>query len=399
MNISTATRSAARSPRDSEPRDEEPWVEVRGAPARGGALVLRLGAQARAVARAAGHGVDLARRGAVASRHHHRHPERRRGARAGAALRSARARVAEPRGVGRSELDPRRGRGRDHAAAAVSERAGRHRGRLDRAEQVPLPRRAAPLARGRDPAVPRRRAAGGLHHRRRHRESGARARLGSRVANPETDGSDDRTHYHDRPHEHVRAERRRHLGFAAGAADLADDDAGHGSGARPGRTGAASDGNEHRATMRQLFGTDGIRGKARLYPLDSATMYALGEALAHRLRGGPAILPAPRVLLGMDTRESGPEIARALSAGMAAGGAEAVLIGVIPTPGAAYLCRTTDAAAAISISASHNPFEDNGVKIFGHDGMKLPDAIEEQIEDELRALRREDVTIDGTPLP
>jgi phosphoglucosamine mutase len=146
--------------------------------------------------------------------------------------------------------------------------------------------------------------------------------------------------------------------------------------------------------MRELFGTDGIRGKARQYPLDSATMFALGEALAHRLRG----VAAPRILLGMDTRESGPEIARALSAGMAAGGAEAVLIGVVPTPAAAYLCRTTDAAAAISISASHNPFEDNGVKIFGHDGMKLPDAIEEQIEDELRALRRDEVTIPETPL-
>jgi phosphoglucosamine mutase len=99
----------------------------------------------------------------------------------------------------------------------------------------------------------------------------------------------------------------------------------------------------------------------------------------------------------MDTRESGPEIARALSAGIAAGGGEAVLVGVIPTPGIAYLCRMTDAAAAISISASHNPFEDNGVKIFGHDGMKLPDAIEEEIEDELRALRREDVVIPDVP--
>jgi phosphoglucosamine mutase len=76
-----------------------------------------------------------------------------------------------------------------------------------------------------------------------------------------------------------------------------------------------------------------------------------------------------------------------------------VLVGVIPTPGIAYLCRTTDAAAAISISASHNPFEDNGVKIFGHDGMKLPDSVEEQIEDELRALRREDVKIEGGPVP
>ena len=143
--------------------------------------------------------------------------------------------------------------------------------------------------------------------------------------------------------------------------------------------------------MRQLFGTDGIRAKAHQYPLDRATMFALGEALAHRVNGA-------KVLLGMDTRESGPEIARSLAAGLAKGGSEAVLVGVIPTPGIAYLCRTTDAAAAISISASHNPYEDNGVKIFGHDGMKLPDVVEEQIEDELGALRREDVTVPETPL-
>jgi len=143
--------------------------------------------------------------------------------------------------------------------------------------------------------------------------------------------------------------------------------------------------------MRLLFGTDGIRGKAHEYPLDPATMFALGEALAHRLNRG-------RVLLGMDTRESGDEIARALTAGIAHGGGEAVLIGVIPTPGVAYLCRTSDAAAGISISASHNPFHDNGVKIFGHDGMKIPDADEEQIEDELGALRREGPAEAGAPL-
>jgi phosphoglucosamine mutase len=142
--------------------------------------------------------------------------------------------------------------------------------------------------------------------------------------------------------------------------------------------------------MRELFGTDGIRGKARQFPLDAATMFAMGEALGHRLQNGGA---RPRVLLGMDTRESGPEIARALSAGLAAGGGEGLFIGVVPTPAVAYLCRTTDAAAGVSISASHNPFEDNGVKIFGHDGMKLPDSVEEQIEDELRALRRDDVTV------
>jgi phosphoglucosamine mutase len=147
--------------------------------------------------------------------------------------------------------------------------------------------------------------------------------------------------------------------------------------------------------MRVLFGTDGIRARARQYPLDEATMYALGEALAHRLKPSAA---TPRILLGMDTRESGPEIARSLAAGIAAGGGEAILVGVIPTPGIAYLCRTTDAVASISISASHNPFEDNGVKIFGHDGMKLPDAVEEEIEDELRALRREDVVVPQTPI-
>ena len=143
--------------------------------------------------------------------------------------------------------------------------------------------------------------------------------------------------------------------------------------------------------MRVLFGTDGIRAKAGAYPLDPATMFALGEALAHRVGGA-------RVLLGMDTRESGPEIARSLAAGLAKGGSEAVLVGVIPTPGIAYLCRTTDASAAISISASHNPFADNGVKIFGHDGMKVPDSVEEEIEDEMRALRRDEVDVPAIPL-
>ena len=142
--------------------------------------------------------------------------------------------------------------------------------------------------------------------------------------------------------------------------------------------------------MRVLFGTDGIRGRAREYPLDGPTMFALGESLAHRLRREGH---SGRVLMGVDTRESGSEIAQALSAGMTAGGGEAILIGVIPTPGTAYLCRMSDADAGLSISASHNPFEDNGVKIFGHDGMKLPDSLEEEIEDELRAIRRDEAII------
>ena len=106
--------------------------------------------------------------------------------------------------------------------------------------------------------------------------------------------------------------------------------------------------------MRSLFGTDGIRAKAHAYPLDPPTMYKLGIALVHRFKKA-------KILLGMDTRESGPEIAGALAAGIASEGGEPILVGVIPTPGVAYLCRTTDAVAAISISASHNPFEDNGV--------------------------------------
>jgi phosphoglucosamine mutase len=144
--------------------------------------------------------------------------------------------------------------------------------------------------------------------------------------------------------------------------------------------------------MRKLFGTDGIRGTANEFPLDSATVYALGEALAHRLKTGSA--SRPRILLGMDTRESGPAIASALIAGISDGGGEPTFIGVVPTPTVAYLCRMSDHAAGISISASHNPYQDNGVKVFGHDGMKLSDALEKEIEDELLALR-----VDGRTVP
>lgn len=142
--------------------------------------------------------------------------------------------------------------------------------------------------------------------------------------------------------------------------------------------------------MRKLFGTDGIRGKAHVYPLDVASMLALGESTAHRLRA--AGIP-PVVILGMDTRESGPEIALALREGIVRGGGTARFAGVIPTPGVAYLCRALDAGAGVSISASHNPWHDNGVKLFGHDGMKLSDEIELRIEEEMLAIRNE-----GEPL-
>lgn len=127
-------------------------------------------------------------------------------------------------------------------------------------------------------------------------------------------------------------------------------------------------------------------------------MFALGESLAHRFKGQGSAQPL--VLLGMDTRESGPQIARALMAGLRAGGGRGEMIGVVPTPAVAYLCRTTDHAnAAISISASHNPFEDNGVKVFGHDGMKLSDELEKSIEEEMMSIRAEHVVVGDEELP
>ena len=129
--------------------------------------------------------------------------------------------------------------------------------------------------------------------------------------------------------------------------------------------------------MKKLFGTDGIRGVAGEYPLDGATVYAVGLALAHHLG------QSPRVLLGMDTRESSESIAAMLTAGLAAGGATVESAGGITTPAVAYLARVHGFGAGVVISASHNPWRDNGIKLFGPDGYKLPDAVELGIEDEI----------------
>ena len=129
--------------------------------------------------------------------------------------------------------------------------------------------------------------------------------------------------------------------------------------------------------MKKLFGTDGIRSVAGKYPLDAPTVHAIGLALAHHLGS------SPRVLLGMDTRESGPAIAAQLTAGLTQGGATVESAGVITTPAIAHLTHTHGFAAGIVISASHNPWEDNGIKVFGSDGYKLPDATELAIEDEI----------------
>lgn len=142
--------------------------------------------------------------------------------------------------------------------------------------------------------------------------------------------------------------------------------------------------------MRKLFGTDGIRGVAGEAPLDAKTIDAVGLALAHQLKGSNG---APSVLLGMDTRESSEWIAGALIAGLVEGGARVESAGVITTPGVAYLARRHGFSAGVVISASHNPWQDNGIKVFGSDGYKLPDETELRIEEEI--FRR----LEGTRVP
>ena len=136
--------------------------------------------------------------------------------------------------------------------------------------------------------------------------------------------------------------------------------------------------------MKKLFGTDGIRGVAGQTPLDARTVYATGVAIARSLKGSGV---TPRVLLGMDTRESSEWIAGTLTAGLVEGGAMVESAGVLTTPAVAFLARAHKFSAGVVISASHNPWEDNGIKLFGPDGYKLPDTTEMAIEEEIfRAL-------------
>jgi phosphoglucosamine mutase len=132
--------------------------------------------------------------------------------------------------------------------------------------------------------------------------------------------------------------------------------------------------------MRKLFGTDGIRAVAGEAPLDIPTIFAVGLALASSLKN---LTGAPRVLLGADTRESSPWISGVIAAGLRSGGATVLNAGVITTPGVAYLTRKHGFAAGVVISASHNPWQDNGIKVFGGDGYKLPDATELAMEGEI----------------
>jgi len=131
---------------------------------------------------------------------------------------------------------------------------------------------------------------------------------------------------------------------------------------------------------KQLFGTDGIRGVAGEFPLDVSTAYAFGVALG---KDAASHRPQPEILIGADTRESGTWLAEVVAAGLASKGARVRYAGVITTPGVAYLTRTGEFVAGVMISASHNPYHDNGLKVFGHSGFKLPDSEEHLIEQEI----------------
>ncbi len=134
-------------------------------------------------------------------------------------------------------------------------------------------------------------------------------------------------------------------------------------------------------SSRQLFGTDGIRGVAGEPPLDARTAHALGIALGTWvIREAKAARESSEVLIGMDTRESGPWLAEQVAGGLARVGVGVRFAGVITTPGVAYLTRTRRFMAGVMISASHNPYWDNGLKVISHSGDKLPDEVELELE-------------------
>lgn len=133
--------------------------------------------------------------------------------------------------------------------------------------------------------------------------------------------------------------------------------------------------------MQKLFGTDGIRGVAGEFPLDPATIRMIGTSLARQFEA--QLGKAPRFVIGRDTRESGTWLEEAIAAGAIAAGASCESAGVITTPGVAYLTAKLGFDAGIVISASHNPYHDNGIKVFLPDGRKLDDATERKIETDI----------------
>jgi phosphoglucosamine mutase len=138
------------------------------------------------------------------------------------------------------------------------------------------------------------------------------------------------------------------------------------------------------ASEKKIFGTDGVRGVANVEPVTAETALKLGRAAAHVFTQlNPRTIPEgtrPKIVLGKDTRLSGYMLENALVAGITSLGVDVLIIGPLPTPGVAYITRSLRADAGIVLSASHNPYEDNGIKFFRHDGYKLDDQVEEKIE-------------------
>lgn len=145
--------------------------------------------------------------------------------------------------------------------------------------------------------------------------------------------------------------------------------------------------------MKKLFGTDGMRGEAGSFPLDAATIETVGASLGRRLK--EKLGRAPLIVIGRDTRESGEWLEQALVAGLARAGAEAKSAGVITTPGVAYLARVLPADAGVVISASHNVYRDNGIKIFAPSGRKLEEETERLIESDVFSQRDAAAPNDG----
>jgi len=129
---------------------------------------------------------------------------------------------------------------------------------------------------------------------------------------------------------------------------------------------------------RKIFGTDGVRGLANQYPIDPETALGLGRAIAHVFKGRGG--KHHRIVIGKDTRRSNYMLENALSSGICSMGGEAILLGPIPTPGIAFITQAMRADAGVVISASHNPYYDNGIKFFDNQGYKLPDTLELEME-------------------
>ena len=133
--------------------------------------------------------------------------------------------------------------------------------------------------------------------------------------------------------------------------------------------------------MGKLFGTDGIRGEANRFPMDAITAYRLGQAVTYVMGRDKPAGHRTRIVIGKDTRISGHMLEAALEAGVTSMGGNADIVGVLPTPGIAYLTESMRADAGFVVSASHNPYQDNGIKVFAGTGYKLSDEAEEEIED------------------